>query len=184
MCVHTYVHTYIRTHLALGALHSLLCTSLTRVHLPFHSCGCLRLKLQPIKKEIASYHSKLESLTPPPVDMETARKGTSPQAEGDASIEDQAVALKSQWEWILKQSIERREVVEEVIGQLEQFEPQYTALNQFMVDGQEQLSKEKPIGGLPQRIREQLETCKVHFLTKWCVRMSEENTSHLKSVTL
>ena len=81
------------------------------------------------------------------------------------------MALKSQWEWILKQSIERREVVEEVIGQLEQFEPQYTALNQFMVDGQEQLSKEKPIGGLPQRIREQLETCKVHFLTKWCVLM-------------
>lgn len=136
------------------------------MRLPFYSCGCLRLKLQPIKKEIASYHTKLESLTPPPVDMETARKGSSPQTEGDASvasIEDQAVALKSQWEWILKQSIERREVVEEVIGQLEQFEAQYTAVNQFMVDGQQQLSKEKPIGGLPQRIREQLETCKVHF---------------------
>ena len=164
MYLHAYIHTYTRTHLALSAstrltLHFFITCALT-ISL---CCGCLRLKLQPIKKEIASYHSKLESLTPPPVDMETARKGTSPQAEGDASIEDQAVALKSQWEWILKQSIERREVVEEVIGQLEQFETKYAALSQFMGDGQEQLSKEKPIGGLPQRIREQVETCKVHY---------------------
>ena len=117
--------------------------------------------LQPIKKEIASYHSKLESLTPPPVDMETARKGTSPQAEGEASIEEQAVALKSQWEWVLKQSIERKEVVEEVIGQLEQFEAQHAAMSQFMASGQQQLSEEKPIGGSPQRIKEQLDSCKV-----------------------
>ena len=123
--------------------------------------------LQPIKKEIASYHSKLESLTPPPVDMETARKGTSPQAEGEASIEEQAVALKSQWEWVLKQSIERKEVVEEVIGQLEQFEAQHAAMSQFMASGQQQLSEEKPIGGSPQRIKEQLDSCKVCLLMKW-----------------
>ena len=93
--------------------------------------------------------------------METARKGTSPQAEGDASIEEQAVALKSQWEWILKQSIERKEVVEEVVAQLEQFEAQHTAVSRFMADGQQQLTEEKPIGSTPQRIREQLDSCKV-----------------------
>lgn len=100
-------------------------------------------------------------MTPPPVDMEAAEKGTLPQAEGDASIEDQAVALKIQWEWILKQSIEHKEVVEEVIGQLEEFEAQHAAVNKFMVDGQEHLTKEKPIGDTPQRIKEQLDVCKV-----------------------
>ena len=93
--------------------------------------------------------------------METTHKGTSPQAEGDASIEEQAVALKSQWEWILKQSIERKEVVEEVVAQLEQFEAQHAAMSRFMADGQQQLTEEKPIGNTPQKIREQLDSCKV-----------------------
>ena len=168
----TYIHTYILAYVSVCTLHTLPCNCILRVSTTcvvaiLSSGGCLLLLLQPIKKEIASYHSKLESLTPPPVDMETARKGTSPQAEGEASIEEQAVALKSQWEWILKQSIERKEVVEEVIGQLEQFEAQHAAMSQFMASGQQQLSEEKPIGGSPQRIKEQLDSCKVRLLMKW-----------------
>ena len=103
--------------------------------------------------------------------MEAAQRGTSPQAEGDASLEDQAVALKIQWEWILKQSVERKEVVEEVIGQLEEFETQHAAVSQFMSDGQQHLAEEKPIGDTPQRIREQLNTCKVR--TCMCILLTK-----------
>ena len=87
----------------------------------------------------------------------------------ESSIVEQAAALKSQWEWILKQTVERLEVVKDLAERLEEFEDKQKSLQEFISEGQALLDKEKPISDTSARLKQQLDTCKVLFAVCVCV---------------
>ena len=116
--------------------------------------------LQPIVKEVSDYHSKLKSVTPPPVDMAAVKASQVPPTDV-CPIVEQAAASKRQWDWILKQSIEQLDTVKELADRVEEFEGKQKALKDFIEEGKALLEKEKPVSENSARLKEQLDTCKV-----------------------
>ena len=61
-----------------------------------------------------------------------------------------------------KEQTERRiSQTDDLLGRLERFEQQYSALCGLIAEGNELLDLEKPVGDTAQRIAEQTETCQV-----------------------
>ena len=70
--------------------------------------------------------------------------------------------IKIQWEWLRSHADARSRQIDYLLDKIRQFNDQYSALRQFVDEGNKLLEEERPVGDTAARIQEQMDTCQVH----------------------